>query len=322
MPFGLLASKDQNNVSPDDFRMTVGEHLEDLRKRMVLGLAGFAIALIVCFIFGDQVLVWFCKPLYLVLDAKKLNTQLHYDELGEGFSTWLQVCLVTATAFASPWLVYQIWQFIAAGLYPHERKYVTKYAPLSIALLVGGMVFVYTLVLPWTIVFFLDFADSVPVPGGKTVTTTQPYTAVTLPKLFGDPARPKEGEIWIDQSGGRIKIFYEGEIRSIRFGSEKLLAPDIKISEYIDLVVGMLITFGLAFQLPLVVLALVRIGIVDRTTLKEVRRYIYFGIAVLSAAITPGDTITATVLLTFPLIALYELGIWLSREPKTQTPTT
>ena len=63
-------------------------------------------------------------------------------------------------------------------------------------------------------------------------------------------------------------------------------------------------------------LALVRVGIIQRQTLKELRRYIYFGIAVLSAAITPGDTITATVLLTGPLILLYELGIWLSREPK------
>jgi len=188
MPFGLLASKDQNNVNPDDFRMTVGEHLEDLRKRMVLGLAGFAVALIVCFIFGDQVLIWFCKPLYQVLDAKKLNTQLHYDELGEGFTTWLQVCLVTATAFASPWLVYQIWQFIAAGLYPHERKYVTKYAPLSIGLLVGGMIFVYVLVLPWTIIFFLDFADSVPVPGGQTSPVAGLFVALDVLGVAPAPA--------------------------------------------------------------------------------------------------------------------------------------
>jgi sec-independent protein translocase protein TatC len=313
--------KIRKEFNPDDFRMTVGEHLEDLRWRIILGLGGFIVALAVCLIFGDRVFVWFCKPLYKVLAEKGLNTQLHYDELGEGFTTWIQVCLVTATALASPWLVYQIWQFIAAGLYPHERKYVTKYAPLSIVLLVGGMIFVYTLVLPWTIIFFLDFADSVPVPHGGDVTTTQPYTPMLLPRLAGNPPRPIEGEVWIDTAGGRIKTFYEGQIRSIRFGSEKLLAPDIKVSEYIDLVVGMLITFGLAFQLPLVVLALQRIGIVERQTLKNARRYIYFGIAILSAAITPGDTITATVLLTFPLILLYELGIWLSRDPKPITTT-
>jgi sec-independent protein translocase protein TatC len=309
----------KKEFNPDDFRMTVGEHLEDLRWRIILGLGGFILALAVCLIFGDHVFVWFCKPLYKVLAAKGLNTQLHYDELGEGFTTWIQVCLVTATAVASPWLVYQIWQFIAAGLYPHERKYVTKYAPLSIALLVGGMIFVYTLVLPWTIIFFLDFADSVPVPRGGDVTTTQAYTPFALPKLPGNPPHPRDGEMWIDTVGQRIRLFNEGQMFSVRYGSDNLLAPDIKVSEYIDLVVGMLITFGLAFQLPLVVLALQRIGIVERQTLKHARRYIYFGIAVLSAAITPGDTITATVLLTFPLILLYELGIWLSREPRPAT---
>jgi sec-independent protein translocase protein TatC len=65
--------------------------------------------------------------------------------------------------------------------------------------------------------------------------------------------------------------------------------------------------------MPLVVLALVRIGIVEVEQLKTMRRYIYFAIAVLAAAITPGDVITATILLTIPLVMLYELGIWLAR---------
>ena len=75
----------------------------------------------------------------------------------------------------------------------------------------------------------------------------------------------------------------------------------------------MLLTFGLSFQLPLVVLALVRIGIVDIDQLKAFRRYVYFAITILAAAITPGDVITATILLMIPLIFLYELGIWLAR---------
>jgi sec-independent protein translocase protein TatC len=106
----------------------------------------------------------------------------------------------------------------------------------------------------------------------------------------------------------------------LRFSADNLIATEYKLDKYIDLVVGMLITFGLSFQLPLVVLALVRVGIVERETLKTARTYVYFGIAILSAAITPGDTITATVLLTGPLILLYELGIWLAREPKSETP--
>ena len=137
------------------------------------------------------------------------------------------------------------------------------------------------------------------------------------PRPDGRPTEAREGQVWYDRKTKRVEAVFDSEIRVIRFSSDNLIANEYKLDAYIDLVVGMLITFGLSFQLPLVVLALVRTGIIERKALKELRRYIYFGIAVLSAAITPGDTITATVLLTFPLILLYELGIWLSREPKT-----
>ena len=62
--------------------------------------------------------------------------------------------------------------------------------------------------------------------------------------------------------------------------------------------------------------ALVAIGIVERDMLKQSRRYIYFAMSIVAAAITPGDVITATVALMFPLIGLFELGIWLSKERK------
>jgi sec-independent protein translocase protein TatC len=117
-------------------------------------------------------------------------------------------------------------------------------------------------------------------------------------------------------------VFIGGETRVIRFSADNLIATDYKLPDYISLVVGMLITFGLSFQLPLVVLALVRVGIVERETLKRSRQYVYFAIAILACVITPGDYITGTVLLIGPLIALYELGVWLAREPKQPTTTT
>ncbi len=298
---------------PDVYRMTIGEHLEELRRRMILALLGLAVIMIVCFVFGDQVLLMFCRPLFNVLDAKHLNTQIYYDELGEGFLVWIEVNLVTATALASPWIVYQLWLFVASGLYPSERKYVTKYAPMSIGLLVSGMIFVYTLVLPWSIEFFLDFAGSVPVPR-NVVTTVEPFNGPKVPVLKGDPTpMPSDGTMWFDDVSGRLRIAYKGAIRSINFSSENLLAPHIKLSDYVDLVTGMLVTFGLSFQLPLIVLAVVRIGIVQVEQLKAFRRYVYFVITILAAAITPGDVITATVLLMVPLILLYEFGIWLAK---------
>jgi Sec-independent protein secretion pathway component TatC len=138
-----------------------------------------------------------------------------------------------------------------------------------------------------------------------------------LPQLNGDPPHPQEGEIWFDLNTSRMKFFHNGVIRSIRFGAEKLLAPDIKLSEYIDLVMGMLLTFGLSFQLPLVVMAVAKIGIVEVQTLKNWRRYVYFALTIVACAITPGDVITASLALTIPLALLYELGIWLAQfKPK------
>lgn len=291
--------------------MTVGEHLEELRRRLLLALAGLAVIAVVCFIFGDRVLLWFCRPLYAVLEARGLNTQISYDTLGEPFTSWIRVNLITAAALASPWIVYQIWLFVAAGLYPHERRWVLRFAPLSVGLLIAGMLFVYLLVLPWTIQFFLDFASSVPTPSGV-VTTTQPHTPVVIPRLDGNPANPVEGELWIDTRSSRVRMFENGQIRSIKFAPENLLAPEIKLSDYIGLVVGMLLTFGLSFQLPLIVTALVRTGIVEPDLLRSGRRYVYFGMAIIAASITPGDVITASIALMLPLMGLYELGIWMA----------
>jgi sec-independent protein translocase protein TatC len=104
------------------------------------------------------------------------------------------------------------------------------------------------------------------------------------------------------------------------FSPQNALAPQISIDSYIDLVIGMLLTFGLSFQLPLVVMALAKVGIVEVETLKHMRKYVYFGLSILACAITPGDVITASVALTFPLVFLYEMGIWLAQfKPKPVT---
>jgi sec-independent protein translocase protein TatC len=313
-----------NGFDPDSYRMTVGEHLEELRWRMILALIGFAVVLGVCLFFGTEVLSAFCAPLVNTLAKHDINPQVVTDEVGEGFMTFIEISVICATALASPWILYQLWQFVAAGLYPHERKYVTRYLPLSIGLLVSGMVFVYFLVLPWTIEFFISFSAGVPLTIARQGTVaTQPATqpVLQIPLVNGVPAKGwPDGALAFDKTDGRLKMFMNGEPRVIAINSNQLIAPEIKLSTYIDLVVGMLITFALAFQLPLVVLALERIGILQIEALKAGRRYVYFGMSILAAAITPGDVITATVALIFPLCALYELGIWLAKVGKKKEP--
>ena len=309
---------------PDQYRMTIGEHLEELRWRLVLALIGFAVILTLCLVFAkDHVMPAFCKPLTDTLRAYDMNPQLVTGDVGEGFMIYIKVSLISAAALASPWMLYQLWQFVAAGLYPHERKYVTRYLPLSIALLVGGMLMVYFLVLPWTLNFLIGFSIGVPLPTDEVIvdaSTTQP-AALVVPTIKGDPAKPRNNQLWFNSHEQRLKFFVGGKMRVISFGSDELIRPEITIGNYINTVVAMLLAFGLSFQLPLVVLALERIGIVDLQQLKSGRRYAVFIIAIAAAAITPGADLASMIGLMVPLILLYELGIWLASTPKGKAAT-
>lgn len=306
----------KSEFDPDSYRMTFGEHLEELRMRIIFALLGFAVATIVCLVFGQRVTAIFCRPLINVLQEKNLNPQLFYTELSDGFMVFMKISLICAAAVSAPWIAYQLWQFVGAGLYPHERKYVTKYVPLSLGLMIAGMLFVYFLVLPLTIRFFITFGNAIPLPQltSDHMATNLPAGGLpTAPILNGDPPNPTPGQFWINKAQGRLKIYFDkDDLRVIPFGPANLLAPHITLPDYIDLVVGTLLTFGLCFQLPLVVLALAKIGIVELDTLKKGRRYVYFAMTCLAAAMTPGDVVTAMLALMAPLILLYEFGIFLA----------
>jgi sec-independent protein translocase protein TatC len=303
-----------DEFDPDSVRMSMGDHLEELRRRLLYGIIGLGVAVVACLAFGERVMGFFIKPLIDQLKKNDLNTQLVYHELGDGFMVYMKISLICAAAASAPWMIYQVWQFVAAGLYPKERKYITRYVPLSIGLLLAGMVFVYYIILPWTISFFLLFNGGININSGEShhfVTPTSPLSHAAL--LAGDPPSPRPGEFWFNTVEGRLKIFIDkDDTRVIQFGSASLLTPQLSLPEYIDLVLMTLLTFGLCFQLPLVVLTLERIGIVNVAALRGYRRVVYFCLCVLAAVMTPGDVITAMIALMAPLVILYELGIFLA----------
>jgi sec-independent protein translocase protein TatC len=302
--------------NPEEHRMTIGEHLEELRKRLFLGLGGF---ILVFFIFmvpsiGERVVYYVCRPLFIALARNGLPPQVHITEAAESFMTYIKAAMISAATIAGPWMLYQMWLFVAAGLYPRERKYVTKYLPLSVILFVTGVTFLYFYVLPLMLEFFIGFQiggimnlgdvmDVHPSP------TTQP---ITIPILPGDPTNPAPGAIWMDAASGLLKIcIAPGSFRVLAYGSPNAVTPIITLASYFEMVIGLLLSFGLAFQLPLIVLALVRIGILDIDTLKKMRRIVYFILTILSAVIVP-DVVTGMVALMIPLVLLYEFGILLA----------
>lgn len=295
---------------PEEYRMSLGDHLEELRTRILLGLGGFFLAAIGCFWYGERVMVFFCKPLTDGFKRQGLPPNMVIGKITDAFTTYMTVSLICAAAIAAPWMLYQLWQFIAAGLYPKERRYVTKYMPFSIFLLISGMLFLYFVVLPITVNFLILFSLHVKLPNqSPVVASTQP--AFVVPKIAGVPEHPVEGQIWIDTTERRVKYFLDGQIHSLIGGGENLITPMITLPDYIDLVIILLLMFGVAFQLPLVVMAVAKLGIVDIPTLKRFRRFVYFGMAILSAVIVP-DVVSGMLALMIPLIFLYELGIFLA----------
>ncbi len=302
------------DFDPDAYRMTLGEHLDDLRRRLFRACIGVAIAVMVCLYYGEQVVTIFLRPLINGLRAAGLNPQIYYSEISEPFMTYLKVAVITSLAFASPWIAYQIWQFVAMGLYPRERKAITKYIPLSIALLIAGMVLVYFVVMPLTVNFLLAFGSSFKMPfgTGPHATTQVAATLPSFPSIPGDAANPTEGSYWINSVEGQLKVFLNGETRVIPFGPKSLLAPQITLRMYIELTMMTLLTFGVAFQLPLVVMALVAVGILNTQMLRQHRRIVYFVMSVVAAVVAPADVVSAMMALYIPLILLYEMGIWLA----------
>ena len=311
---------------PDAYRMTLGEHLEELRGRLVLALGGYLVLLVAAFFFGDTVVAWFCLPLIRVLAESGVNTQVVADEAGEGFAVFLRISMISAAAAAAPWVAWQGWQFVAAGLYPHERRHVNRLVPLSLTLLVSGMLFVYFLILPWTLGFLVGFNNEFPLPRGFADTAPVPALAApggaaggpTVPVVDGNPPHAAPGAMWYDARMKRLKVFINGQVGVIAVQGNNLIATEIKLSTYVELVIASLLIFGISFQLPLAVVAAERIGVAPLASLRSARRYVYFALAVAAAVITPGGDVTAMLGLTAPLIILYELGIRLaSWKPRT-----
>lgn len=103
----------------------------------------------------------------------------------EAFTTiYLKVSFIAGLVFASPWVIYQIWLFVAAGLYPHERKYVYIYLPISIFLFLGGALFCFYAVFPFVLNFLLSFNKLLGVNPQIRLSEWISF-AVTLPVMFG-----------------------------------------------------------------------------------------------------------------------------------------
>lgn len=307
------------DFDPHAYRMTLGEHLEDLRRRLLFGVIGLVVATFVSLAFGEKVVEFFCRPLMQGLRDAHLTPMTYNVEMTATFMLYLKVSLIVAACVSGPWMVYQMWMFVAAGLYPRERKTITRYIPLSVLLMVAGTVLAYAVVMPITVRFLLAFNNGFSLKGFNTgeLVDVKPEQVIKVPELLGDPKVPENGQLWFNAVQGRLKWFINGEKRVIPFVQDSMVSSMITIDDYVNLTIMTLLVFALAFQLPLVVLALFKIGIIDVNVLRKSRKIVYFSLSIVAAVIAPGDVLSAMMALYLPLILLYEFGIllcvWTSR---------
>ena len=180
--------------------------------------------------------------------------------VAEGFTVWLKAGVFTSLVLAGPWIFFQLWSFVATGLYPHEKKYIHVFLPISIFLFVAGVLLAFYFVFQPVLGFLFSFN-----------------------RAMG-------------------------------------IAPQMRINDWLSFVMFLPLGFGLAFQLPLVMLFMNRIGLFSIQDYMSKWRLAVLVIFVLAMFLTPADPISM-MLLAVPLTFLYFLGIAMCRwMPRAENP--
>lgn len=229
-----------SNASEDSFV----SHLIELRDRLIRALLAVLIVFICVFPWSKELYAMLAQP--LIASLPKGGQMIATDVVGV-FLVPMKVALMVAFLIALPVVLYQVWAFIAPGLYTHEKKLVVPLVVASVLLFFSGMSFAYFLVFPTVFGFMASVAP--------------------------------EGVAWMTD-----------------------------IEKYLSFVLTTFLAFGVTFEVPVIVIVLVRMGVVSIAKLKEIRPYVIVGAFIIGAIFTPPDVISQ-IMLAVPLWLLYEVGI-------------
>ncbi len=138
----------------EDLKMSLTEHLIELRKRLTNSLIALGIGFIACYYFKDWLFTVITKPLTQVLPK---SSYLIYTGLTQAFFTYMKIAFFASLILTSPFIFYQIWKFISPALLPQEKKYVVPFVLSSTVLFLSGVLFGYFVVLPPAFEFFVSF---------------------------------------------------------------------------------------------------------------------------------------------------------------------
>ena len=293
--------------------MSIGEHIEDLRKRILLSIIPPLPLAVIFFLLADPIVRWFLVPLYDVLQQHGLPTQVQVLSPPEFLIAEMKIALGAAILVAGPWILYQLWRFVSPGLYQHEKRFVYFLIPLSTILGSLGLALMYYIMLPVILNFMVTLAGNVEL-NQATIEMDQSVSSAVIPVFETHPTTAAVGDSWVKMPEGVLQIAVassqEGMIETLTVPLNKgsLIAQQFQLSSYLSFAIMLMFAIAVAFQLPMVMLLLGWLGIVTPGWLRAHRKYALLVLAILSAVITPQDAISMLMML-IPMYLLYELGI-------------
>ena len=321
--------------------MTIGEHLEELRSCVFRSLIVLFLSCLVCIWPAKYLLELIARPVILVLRNHGQPDSFLATSPVENILVYIKVVLIFGTLIAAPYVIYQLWSFAAAGLYKHEKTWVYRLVPMSIGLFLIGVAFMYVFVLVVSLNFLVGFSGWLPLPQPRATPVERlliglktpggiaeqpapgaPGTAV-LPILVDDPNDAPAGATWLNLTERKLKVRGPKEetysIQVQRDDRRALVTTHFRIGEYLTFVLILTLAFGAAFQTPLVVVFLARTGIVPADTFRKYRKVVILIIVIIAGILAPPDLLSH-LLLSGPMILLFEAGLWLAGRPRPESP--
>ena len=139
-----------------DEKLSFTAHLEELRKRLIISIATIGVGFVACYSFKEKIFAVLARPLQEVLPPE---SSLVFINPTEAFLTYLKTAFLGGFFLAIPVILFQIWKFIAPGLYNEERRYVIPFVLSSSILFIGGALFGYFMVFPLAFKFLMGFSS-------------------------------------------------------------------------------------------------------------------------------------------------------------------
>src|SRR5215475_12676771 len=226
------------------------DHLIELRQRLIYALMGVAVGFVICFAFATHIYNVLVLP-YVWARGEGQKVEMIYTAPHEFFFTKLKLALFGAVFLAFPLIAYQVYKFVAPGLYKNERQAFRPYLLWTFVLFVLGALVVFFIVMPLAMKFFLS----------------------------------------MKQTGGQVEIHLQA-----------------RVSEYLSLIMTLILGFGIMFQLPVVLTLLAQAGIIGAGHLRSFRRYAIVAITAAAGILSPPDPFSM-VAMALPTILLYEAAI-------------